>query len=154
MKGSQILINGVQPNGRFVAGIISGTPLPGMAMEMVPATEPIGGLFTYRAVSSQGVKENYFILLEDENQGCNVLTPMISGQVVRLYVPISGDELNLLVESESGTGHHYAIGDNLIVDNNGKFILTTGTPGRTPCTCEETAGAPLSADTLLACRWI
>lgn len=151
MKGSIILINGVQPNGRFVSGIISGTVYPGMQCEMVPGTEPVNGVFTYRPCSTAGKKGPAFIALEDENQGVVATEAYVAGTLGRFYCPIHGDELNLLFEVQSGTGDNFAIGDLACVNNAGKFIATTGTPYQNQ-EVEETVAA-LSADTLIACRW-
>ena len=160
MKGAQILINGNQPNGRFEEGTIVGTPAPGTMMELVPATEPTNGRFSYRAVQtgSNGDNRPSVILLEDVGQG---VVPNINGSNTYtngsrgfLYWPVSGDECNVLVESESGTGHHFAIADKLMIDStNGKLILQDTAAHKAPWMVEETIPAPLSADTLVACKF-
>ncbi len=161
MKGNKILINGNEPEGRFITGIISGAGCaPGMAMEIVPATEPVNGMFTYRRrqTGSNGDKRPLIVLLEDTLQGvkpdvngANVYT---AGSVAQLYAPINGDELNLLVENLSGTADSHAIGDQLMVDvasGFGKWIVQASAANSAPATLEETSAA-LTADTLLACR--
>lgn len=150
-KGSTILINGNQPNGRFVTGILSGALYPGQQCQIKSGVEPINGNYTYEACSVAGANQVPFILLEDMSQGVNATTAWADGALAQFYVPLTGDELNLLYANISGTGDAFAIGAKVIVNNAGKFIATTGTPQRNH-QCEETSAA-LTADTLLATRW-
>lgn len=151
-KGSLILINGSEGKGRFVSGIISGTPKPGTQMQIKAGTEPVNGLFTFEPCSTAGDNAPAAILLEDENQGCPATLAYVTGSVGRLYYPISGDELNLLFANIAGTGDTFAIGAKVCVNNAGKFVATTGTPQRNH-TVEETVSTALAADGLVACRW-
>lgn len=162
MKGTDILINGNEPKGRFLEGIISGAACaPGMCMEVVPATEPINGKFTYRVCTSgsNGDSRPTTVLLEDNLQGvvasltgANLYT---AGQQARLYVPQPGDELNMLVKNLSGTADSHAIGDLLMIDRaaaTGKLLVQDTASHSAPFTCMETSAA-LTADALLACRF-
>lgn len=151
MKGSTILINGNQPNGRYVTGILSGVLYPGQQLQIKAGVEPINGNFTYEACSSAGANQPAFILLEDESQGVNATTAYADGALAQLYVPISGDELNLLYANIAGTADAFTIGQAIIVNNAGKFIATTGTPFKKHA-CEETVAA-ITTDTLVATRW-
>lgn len=151
-KGSLILINGSEGKGRYVSGIIYGTPLPGTQMQIKAATEPVNGLFTFEPCSTAGKNAPAAILLQDENQGGSATTAYVTGTVGRLYFPIAGDELNLLFANISGTGDTFAIGASVCVNNAGKFVATTGTPYQNH-TVEETVSTALTADALVACRW-
>lgn len=151
MKGNTIIANGGQPNGRFVTGILSGVCYPGMQLQLKAGVEPINGNFTYEACSTAGANQPAFILLEDISQGVNPTTAYASGDLAQLYVPISGDELNLLYLNISGTSDAFTIGEKVIVNTAGKFIATTGTPFKNH-QCEETVAA-IAADTLVCTRW-
>lgn len=150
-KGSLILINGVRPNGRFRSGILSGVCYPGMQLQMKAGVEPINGCYTYEACSTAGANQVPLILLEDENQGVNFTTAYADGAFGRMYVPIPGDELNLLYANISGTSDAFTIAQKVCVNNAGKFVTTTGTPQKNH-QCEETVAA-ITADTLVATLW-
>lgn len=148
-KGACILINGGQPNGRFIEGIINDASYPGMCVELVPATEPVNGRFTYRASSvAAGSAKPIIVLLEDSLQGGLVTQVYTAGARAFFYEPHAGDELNMLVKNIAGTGDHFAIGDKMSVDNTGKLVAGTGTVQ--PFQVEETQAAGITADTLLA----
>ncbi len=162
MKGTDILINGNDPHGRFVEGIISGAACaPGMCMEVVPATEPVNGRFTYRVCTAGtvGDRRPVIVLLEDSLQGvvasltgANVFT---AGARCRLYYPQPGDELNMLVKNLSGTADTHAIGDLLMVDiaaATGKLLVQGSASQYAPFQLMETSVA-LTADALLACQF-
>lgn len=159
MKGTDIIVNGGCPNGRFIEGIISGTPAPGMAMEIVPGTEPINGRYTWRIATagSNGDRRPVTILREDGEQGvlasptgANLYT---AGAIGFLYAPINGDEINVLVKNIAGTGDSHAIGDQLMIDvGTGKFIVQDTAAHFAPFTLQETSVA-LTADALLCARF-
>lgn len=159
MKGSDIIANGNCPNGRFIEGIISGTPAPGVAMEVVPGTEPVNGKYTYRIATagSTGDRRAVTMLLEDNLQGVpadlNGGNTYTSGRQGRLYAPINGDEINVLVKNIAGTADSHAIGDQLMIDvGTGKFIVQDTAAHFAPFTLQETSAA-LTLDTLLCARF-
>ena len=163
MQGSRILINGNEPKGRFMEGIANdGTIAPGMAIEIVAGVAPVNGRFTFRRVTTasgaQGQSRLKIIATEDTEQGVvpalNGTNLYSSGYRMFAYCPLPGDELNLLVETESGTGHHFAIGDLLEIDvttSNGRFILRSGTDAIDAVYVDPNITTPLSADTLCWC---
>lgn len=117
-----------EPRGRFVNGIISGTPKPGTIMEVVPGTAKVQGKHTYRVATQGGDGQRpngpIAILLEDNVQGLTVDDAYESGQVGLLYYPLPGDELLALVKS----GEDTTSAVNLIVESgSGKLLTTTGT---------------------------
>lgn len=145
------------PKGRFKTGIISGTPKPGTVMQLSAAVEPVGGNHTWvvynRDADANRPVGGFAVLLEDENQGRTVADAYVTGTLGRLYWPIPGDELLMLVANIAGTGDAFAIGDLLIVDDTtGKLVATTGTPETEPFTVMETMAA-LTADTLVHCMY-
>jgi hypothetical protein len=123
MKGQQIVISAI-PQGKFLEGTITDTSYPGMAMEVVPATTPIGGRFSYRHASrAAGTKGPVFILLEDDNQGGISTQQYQAGKRCRLYAPVMGEDLNLCLGEVSGTGtQHVTQGDLLEVDTDGRWM--------------------------------
>lgn len=151
MKGQSIIANGNQPNGRFVTGILSGVLSPGQQLQIKAGVEPINGNFTYEACSTAGANKPAFILMEDNSQGSVATTAYVDGALAQLYVPISGDELNLLYKNIAGTADAFTIGELMVVDATGKFVADTGTPQRKH-QCEETVAA-ITADTLVCTRW-
>lgn len=153
MKGSQIIVSAF-PQGVFGEGIISGTPLPGTILELVPGVAPVGGRFTWRATTrAAGAVGPIVVLLEDSLQGFTPLTAYVTGTRCFFYWPLQGESINCLVEVPgTGTGQNATtIGEKLIVagDNTGKLTLNTlGSPGQIPFQSMEalpdaTAGSEL-----------
>lgn len=150
--GNGIIITS-EPKGTFVEGIIDGTPKPGTVMQLKAGVEPVGGRFTYQVydVAADGVRKQMLVLLPDLFQGRLATDAYASGERGFLYVPVAGEELNMLVANISGTGDSFAIGATLMVDDGtGKLIATTGSPQSEPFQVIETTAA-LTADTLVAC---
>ena len=87
-------------------------------------------------------------MLENALEGVPVTTAYTSGTQCFLYCPIPGDELNVLLENQSGTADAFAIGDLLRVeDGTGKLLATSGTPESEPFVVMETLAA-ITADSL------
>lgn len=129
--GNEIIIS-ANPRGRFLEGIISGTPKPGTCMQLKAATEPVGGAFTYEVYdsSADGEQRPVIVLLADQLQGKTASDAYTDGQRGFLYMPAPGEELNMLVSAAgTGTGDSKAIGDLLMInDGDGLLIATTGSP--------------------------
>jgi hypothetical protein len=134
MRGNEILLS-AEPKGRYVEGIISGTPLPGSLMEVVPGCTPVGGRLTYRAYSGSKQPTN-LILLPDHLEGATATTAYVSGSRGFMYTMLSGDEANLLVGQTAGTGAAVAIGDQLEGEPGGLLIPLAGT-GSASYTAQE-----------------
>ena len=135
------------PKGRFLDGIISGTPKPGTVMQIKAATEPVAGQYTFevydQAADGNRPQGPIFVLREDELQGITVDTAYADGATGLLYCPLPGDELLMLFANVAGTGDDHAIGEKLIIDDGtGKLIATTGTPECEPFMCAETVTDP------------
>jgi len=143
------------PTGRFLEGIISGTPKPGTMLQIKAGTEPVNGKHTWEVFNgaADGERTLVAILLEDSLQGKLVTDAFVTGTLGKLYCPIPGDELQVLLENQSGTADSFAISDKLIVDDGtGKFIATTGSPESEPFIVMETLAA-ITADTLCHCMY-
>ena len=140
------------PKGRFIEGIVSGTPKPGTIME-VTNTAIVNGKATWQIYTPGADGDRPIgpmaILREDELQGRDKDTAYVTGTKCFLYCPIPGDELLLLVKNIAGTSDSFAIADKLIIDNGtGKGIATTGTPETEPFIVMETVSA-ITVDTLV-----
>jgi len=158
MRGASVLINGNEPKGRFIEGIVSGTPAPGMFMEVTSA-EPVDGRRTYRfaQTGSAGDRRPTIILLDDtlqgvpaDSAGANLYT---AGRRCQLYVPSPGDELNILFKNISGTSDSFAIGAQVMNDvGTGKAIVQAAAANNAPFTVQETVAA-LAADVMVHCMF-
>lgn len=138
------------PAGRFLEGIVSGTPKPGTMMQIKAGTEPVGGRHTWEVFNgaADGERTLVAILTEARLYGRGPDEAYVNGDRCFLYCPIPGDELQVLLQNQSGTADAFAIGDKLIVDDGtGLFIATTGSPESEPFIVMETL-AGLTADTL------
>jgi hypothetical protein len=154
MHGTKILCE-ERPKGVFLEGYISGTPKPGTVMEIKAATEPVNNRFTWEVANygADGDQRLVAVLLEKEHEGKIATDAYADGDWGYLYVPIAGEQLNMLVANIAGTGDLFAIGDLLMVDDGtGKLVATTGTPESEAFMCLETAAA-LSEDTHLRCMY-
>jgi hypothetical protein len=149
MRGTQIIVS-ADPKGKYVEGIISGTPKPGTMMEVLAGTAPQGGRFTYQVFQpgTNGQRRTIYILLDDPLQGFVPGVAYVSGSRGFMYVPEEGDEMNILLKDIAGTGDVHSMGETVIAETgSGKFIATTGSPQSEPFRLMETIPAPM-ADTL------
>lgn len=157
MKGNQILIQ-ENPKGVFKSVVISGTPKPGTAMIPVLATavddnglptyEPAGTTAAsgYSGMSNDGDRIPIAILLDDKNQGKLYSTAYADGDTAEVYFPLPGEELNILLENQSGTADAFAVGDRVMVDDGtGKFLAVDSDPESEPFELMEAVSA-LTAD--------
>jgi hypothetical protein len=138
--GAQIVIN-PNPKGMFLEGVISGTPLPGTIVEMVPNVVQSNGRFTWRASTRAAGKDRMAaVLMEDSLQGFPFTTAYVSGTRCFMYVPISGEDVNVLVDVlGTGTSSHggATIGEYLIFNNDGRLIIESGSPQNTAFVADE-----------------
>jgi hypothetical protein len=141
MLGSKVLITG-EPKGRVMNGLVSGTPKPGTVMQMKAATEPVSGRYTWE-VYDQAADGNrpggpIGVLLE-KGEGYSYATALEDGYECQVYVPLPGDELNMLVAaSGTATGDAQAIGDKYMVEDGTGLLIATSSPECEPFTCLET----------------
>lgn len=149
MRGSRIIVS-ADPQGKYLEGVVSGTPKPGIMMEIKISVAMVGGRFTWQAFQpgTNGQRRLVAILLEDDLQGKLASDAYVDGTRCKMYVPLPGEEMNILLKDIAGTGDDHAAGETVIADTGtGKFIATTGSPQSEPFRLLETITDPV-ADTL------
>lgn len=161
--GQEIVIES-QPKGKWDAGTISGTPKPGTCLEIVPGTLAVNGRFTWRAVSrNDGAKGPIAVLVNDFNQGKLSTDAYVSGEFApNIYWPIAGEELNMLLRYQPGTGtvNSETVGDLLEVDGASGKLQAVGTGGPTgthasaPFMLLEHLGVSAGADSLVWVKYL
>jgi hypothetical protein len=164
MKGTRIQVShpggaakGVQLEGVIATGQ---TPKPGTVMEMT-ATALVGTLNTWTPygvtaasggnfVNADGDRKMIAILLEDFDGGYYD-TAYAAGDMCRIYIPQAGEEFNMILENQSGTGDAFTLGQELMVDNGtGKLLACDSDAESQPFHIMEAASA-LTAD---AHNWV
>lgn len=153
MIGNTIIVS-ADPVGKFLEGIVSGTPKPGTVME-VSSYFTGGRRHTWRAFQpgTDGQRRVIAVLIEDRMQGKLYSDAYVPGTRCFLYVPEPGEELNMLIADVAGTGDVHTAGDTMIVQSGtGKLIVSTGTPQSEPFRLEEGSAAP-TADIWLAAMY-
>lgn len=129
MRGNKILIT-ENPRGRFIGGVISGTPLPGTIMQILAGTAVNGnGDHTWTAYNRSADGDNpqgpYALLLE-RGEGYDYETAYETGGQGFLYIPLPGDEMNVLwTTSGTSTGDSLTVGQIGMVDDGTGFIIDT-----------------------------
>jgi hypothetical protein len=120
MKGQTIIVSAF-PKGVFLEGIISGAALlPGAKMELKNGVLPVGGRHTWQGYGINGSMANNdprltAILTQDTLQGFSPETAYVAGQRCFMYCPLPGEEMNVLVAGQAGTGsaNAFTIGERL-----------------------------------------
>ena len=128
-RGNGIIVS-ANPQGKNKEGVIDDTSLPGTCMQLVGGSALQQGRFHYQAAApgTDGRKTELLILTEDDFQGKLVTAAYVAGTRCKMYVPMPGEEMNLLCGEVAGTGNSYAVGDRLMVDaEDGIFVPDTGT---------------------------
>lgn len=150
-RGNGIVVS-AQPRGVFLEGYVSGTPKPGTLMQIQAGTAlDDTGRPTFEAFNTDadGDRRLVAVLLEDALQGKLATDAYATGDRVRLYCPLPGEELNVLKGDVAGTGDDFTVGQLLIIDDGtGKVIGTTGSPESEPFICLEAVTDP-TADQLV-----
>ena len=142
------------PVGRFLEGHLTdagGSGIkPGTAMQIDVSEDEVGGRKFWEPYSgSSGHRKLIAILLENDMIGKTCQDAIEDGQKIRMYCPIPGDELLVLVSATgTGTGDAQAVGAKLILANGGTFIATTGTPEAEPFEVMEAMSDVVAAGTL------
>jgi hypothetical protein len=172
-RGNCILIT-ADPKGYAEEIIVSGTPKPGTVMELKGSVAEIGGRRTFEAAGTTAANSTYSGMAADGNRipiavllcaadpwGA-AINPWIGHDVAYadgdhgvVYYPSMGEELNMLIKDESGTGadQDFSVGDKLIVDDGtGKLLRSASTPESEPFIILE-ALTDLAADVLAPCQY-
>lgn len=142
MKGTEFVLTS-PPRGVVEECIVSGTPFPGTCMEIVPATSPQGGRFTYRVVSrANGAKGPVVVLAPDRLQGGLMTTQYVTNTRGFLYWPIAGEELNMRLRETVGTGTagEENIGDLLAIESGTGELMAGGALASQPFMLMEHLG--------------
>jgi len=144
MAYNKIVLKG---NGHFIEGeLASGqTPKPGQCISLKS-----DGKYEAWNGAADGERDEVIVLCENPNLGYLPTEAYADGSRFQAYIPVPGDELQVLVAS----GENIAIGDKLIIDDGtGKCIETTGSPEMEPFKALASSGGALGADGLIRVRF-
>lgn len=153
-KGSEIVVStykrGLQISGYVKTAL---TFKPGMCVEIDWTIDEINGLHTmkyYTADADGGRPKGPLIIVDvDFLQGKTTSDSYTAGQLFSGYIPVAGEQLNILLLDITGTGDDHTRGEVVIPDSGtGKFIATTGSPEIEPFILAETPPADPTADYL------
>lgn len=156
-RGNEIIVSS-EPRGRFVEGVINTgeTPKPGQIVQTDPTQALQSGRFVlklYNADADGGrPKGAHIVLLHDTLQGKLATDAYAAGDRAFGYVPVMGEEINLLWANVSGTATIAAGTVGIVDDTTGKIIETTGSPEAEVCLLLE-AIVDNTADQLAWCEW-
>lgn len=152
-RGKEIIVS-ANPRGRFLEGQLATgiTPKPGTILQIKAQAIDANGRFTFELYNRSADGDRPIgplcILLDNYLEGDVETTAFADSAAVRCYVPIPGEEFNLLVADVAGTADDHAIGEQMMVDDGtGKLIATTGSPQSQPFMLLETLTDP-TADQL------
>lgn len=148
-RGNNIIIT-ANPQGRFLEGIIYGTPKPGTCLSIkMPFYE--GGWHQWEPFTpASGNKRLVAVLLEDVNQGKTITDAYVTGTRCRIYCPIAGEEMNMLIADVAGTGDTHAVLEQLMIQTATGLLIADSSGESEPFTL-LTALTALSADVLAPC---
>lgn len=154
--GNEIVLT-IDPRGRFMEGIIDTAEKPGTIVQIDFTQAKVGNRFHWVAYNRDADGDRpagpFIVLLPDHLQGKTSADAYAAGDRAFGYVPLPGDELNLLIANLAGTADDHAAGEQLMVDDGtGKLVATTGTPETEVATLAENITDPV-ADTLAHCFW-
>lgn len=128
-SGNKIVVT-PNPKGVFKEGRIRGPETPGIAMQIDVSEAKQGGRFQWEPFNGAfDAQQNLIaILLPNGLEGQTAAQVYADGDRCFLYCPIPGEEMNILLQDQSGTADDFVVGDKLIVDDGtGKFLISAGT---------------------------
>lgn len=155
-RGGKIVVT-ADPRGKFEWGYLAGAYKPGTVLQVDPTVALKNGKHTWK-VATPGADGGLPIgplgvLDMNLEQGVPATTAYASGDFAKIYIPESGDEMNILFGDTAGTADDIALGDALIVKNaTGKVIKTTGSPATKVAVAMEAIVDPV-ADQLIWVGW-
>lgn len=155
-RGNRIVVN-PDAKGAYEWGYVATAEYPGTIMQLNASVALKGGKHTWvpynRDADGNRPGGPFAVIVEDLHQGKAATAAHTAGEICKMYIPLPGDELNLLFGNASGTGDDIAVNDLMIVDDGtGKIIETTGSPETEVCVALEAIVDPV-ADQLLWVRW-
>ncbi len=128
-SGNRIVVTG-EPLGVFLEGTIRTAALPGIMCQIDVSEATVGGRFQWEPYDADvDAQMGLVAILMPNPLGTGIATTAYTaGDRCRLYCPLPGEEMNVLLEDVAGTADDFVVGDRLIVDDGtGKFLATTGT---------------------------
>lgn len=155
-RGNRIVVN-ADARGAYEWGYVATAEKPGTIMQIDASVALKAGKHTWvpynRDADGNRPAGPFAVIVEDLYQGRDNTTAITAGEITKMYVPLPGDELNLLFYNQSGTADDVALGDLLIVkDAVGKVFKTTGSVETEVAVALEALVDP-TADVLIWCRW-
>lgn len=155
-RGNRIVVN-PDAKGPYEWGYVTTAEKPGTIVQLDTSVALKHGKHTWvvynRGADGDHPAGPFAVIIEDLYQGRDATTAGAAGDFTKLYIPLPGDELNLLFLNQSGTADDVAAGDIMMVDDGtGKITPTTGTPETEVAVALEALVDP-TADTLLWVRW-
>lgn len=157
MRGQRIIVS-ADPKGIFLDGIISGTPKPGtiMQIDVSEGIDEATGRPTYEVFNRDfdGQQGQMAVLLEDDLQGKTASDAYVSGTLGQLYIPLPGEELNMLVKDVSGTADDHSLGATMMVDDGTGMLVTAYGSAESESFQLLEALTDITADTLAHCVFL
>lgn len=150
-RGNKILITS-NPRGHFAQGVITGTPKPGICLSI---SAPFGSLGWHTWVpfsATSGHRRTVAVLLENELKGGSLTDAYITGDIVPIYFPAPGEELNMLIADVVGTGDDHPALQMLMIQTATGMLIAESSPESEPFQLLETLTDPV-ADTLAPCMY-
>lgn len=150
-KGNEIIVS-ANPRGVFMEGTIRTASSPGIVLQVDiseglnangrPQWEPYTG--------TDGSNTMIAILLPDQLQGKLATEAYVALDQCFVYVPVAGEEFNMLIQDIAGTADDRTFGTIMMVDSStGTLLATTGVEAE-PFQLWEAITDPV-ADTLAHC---
>jgi len=157
------IVLSAHPQGKFLEGIVASTVtantlFPGSIMQLVPPGAGFAfqeGRFAWAGanLASAGLPTLIACLQEDDQQGFTTGTAYVAGTRMKMYVPIEGEEMNLLYGTSAGTSNNLTPGQLLMVQATGPALVNfTASPAIATFMSYDTLTS-VAADTLAwVCR--
>lgn len=155
-RGSRIVVN-ADAKGQYDWVHLATAEYPGTILQLDPSVALSAGKHTAvpynRDADGDRPKGPLMVIVEDLYNGRAATAAVEAGALCKVYIPLPGDEINLLYMNVSGTADDVELGDIMTVDDGtGKVIVTTGSPEIEVAVALEAIVDP-TADQLLWCRW-
>jgi hypothetical protein len=152
-KGLEIVVTS-NPKGVFIGIIVSGTPKPGTKMTIKAGVAPVGGRHTWEAYNPTSDADPRLIAILDKDylQGKEATDAYVSGTRAQVYCPLPGEDMNVLVEGEAGTGsaNVFTVGERLrAVHATGKYKAETNSAAYADFVVLEKTTEVADVDTLV-----
>lgn len=155
-RGNRIVVN-PDAKGAYEWGYLAGAYYPGNIVQIDPTVALKAGKHTWklydRAADGDRPLGPFGVLVEDLYKGKAATEALVSGELAKIYIPLPGDELNLMFGNASGTADDVTLGMAMMVDDGtGEIIPTAGSPQEAPFVALEAITDP-TADQLLWVRY-